>query len=159
MSNLKISRVVIASIVIIAGFIILYNIFTPANLIILLNGLFVGSLVSIAIAYHELVWMAIRGDGIYDRIRQMTLGFAVQWLVIIIGASTSIYIRMADLPTTTFTMVALSRYLAIVAAILQVTAPDFGLGLFHGRDRKVLTASVITGLIVSFAVIVAQGGA
>jgi hypothetical protein len=40
--------------------------------------------------------------------------------------------------------------------MLQVTAPDFGLGLFHGRDRRVLWASVTIGLLVAIVTITLQ---
>lgn len=143
----------------VALFFVLKWTFSPADLIILLNSLFVGSMVSIAVAYHELVWQAIRGDGIYDRIRQMTLGFALCWLAIILGVITSIYVKIADIPNPPYTTVAMARYVAIIAAMLQVTAPDFGLGLFHGRDRKVMTASIGFGLITAFVLIMAQSDA
>ena len=157
MKYLPLSLVVLAGLGIIAGFIVLHSLFAPGDLIILLNGLLVGSMSAIAVAYHELIWYAIKGEGVYNRVRQMTLGFALMWIVFGIGLGTSIYIRVADLPATAYTSVAFARYLAIVAAILQVTAPDFGLGLFHGRDRKVLTASIGIGLVVAVVTILLQG--
>jgi hypothetical protein len=156
MKHLALSRVVLASFGLAALFFVLFYSLRPDNLIILLNSVFIGSMVSVVVAYHELIWQAIRGDGVYDRIRQMTLGFALTWVVIVIGASTSIYIRLADLPATAYTSVAIMRYLSIIAALLQVTAPDFGLGLFHGRDRKILTASLGFGLITAMVFIVLQ---
>lgn len=159
MRSLARNTVLLSALALTALFLFLLRIFDRGNLIILLNGLFVGSIVSVVIAYKELIWQAVVGVGIYDRIRQMTLSFFLQWCVIIIGALTSIYIRALDLPSPVFTSVALMRYLSVIAALLQVTAPDFGLGLFHGRDRKVLSVSLSVGFIVAIIFVLIQAPA
>lgn len=156
MKSLTPSNVLVAGLGLASLFLFLIYAIPADHLIILLNSVFVGSMVSVAVAYHELIWQALAGDGIYDRIRQMTLGFALCWLVIVIGAATSIYIRLADLPAATYTSVAAMRYISIIAALLQVTAPDFGLGLFHGRDRKVLISSLGLGLLTAAVLSVLQ---
>jgi hypothetical protein len=48
------------------------------------------------------------------------------------------------------------RYLCILAAILQITAPDFGLGLFHGRDRKTQWLGFVLGLTTAVGTIIFQ---
>jgi hypothetical protein len=141
-------------------FALLVFMFRPSELIMVLNGLFAGAMSAVVVAYGKLVWFAILGKRPYDDVRQMTLGFACGWAAICLGVAYSIYYRVTgDVQFPSSYLVALSRYLAIIAACLQVTAPDFGLGIFHGRDRKVLWAGGIIGTIVATIVIMLQGGA
>ena len=39
---------------------------------------------------------------------------------------------------------------------MQITAPDFGLGLFHGRDRRVLWTAASLGLITALVTVYIQ---
>lgn len=126
------------------------------TLIIVLNGVFVGSMVAIVVAYHQLILGAALGIGEYNRVRQMTIGFAVMWTVICLSAGGSIYARSRGAELTTPMLTAAIRYLAIIGAVLQITAPDFGLGLFHGRDRKTLWAGFILGLATAIAAMLFQ---
>jgi hypothetical protein len=129
----------------------------PAErLLVLLNGVLAGCMAAIIVAYGKLMWNALTGVHGYDRVRQMTLGFFLCWTCVATSLLASIYVRAADIPAPALLIVCVGRFLAITAAVLQVTAPDFGLGLFHGRDRKVLTASVIIGLLVAVAVVYGQ---
>lgn len=128
----------------------------PERLIIILNGLFVGSMVAIAVAYHKLILGAALGLGEYTRVRQMTMGFAITWIAICLSATSSIYARSEGAPLTAPALTAAVRYLCIIAAVLQITAPDFGLGLFHGRDRKVLWTGFGLGIIAALAAIMFQ---
>lgn len=125
--------------------------FDMATVIVLLNSLFIGAMAAIAWAYGPLVFGSILGRQPYDGIRQMTLGFFVCWLSIVVTVVASIYVRSMGYAVTTTLLAAVARYLAITAAILQITAPDFGLGLFHGRDRRVLLIGM--GLGVVFAIV------
>jgi hypothetical protein len=127
------------------------------RVIIVLNALFVGTSVAIAVSYWRLFINALAGHSPYDRVRQMTWGFFLCWLAIAFGTFGSIYTRLYELPTQTTVLLALSRFFAIGAAILQVTAPDFGQGLFHGRDRKLLAGSIVIGLAVAIILIYGQG--
>jgi hypothetical protein len=131
----------------------------PDRTIVMLNGLFAGSMVAIVVAYHRLIWFAMLGRGEYDRVRQMTLGFAVCWAAVCVGVANSVMLRASGGYVPTSELTAVARYLAIIAAILQVTAPDFGLGLFHGRDRRVLWTGGTLGLISAALVIALQEGA
>lgn len=119
------------------------------SLIILLNGVFFGCMAGVVIAFWQLFWRAVIGEDPYDRVRQMTLSWVIQWIVIVGGVGGSFYIRAADLQTTSLISTAIFRYLACIAAVLQVTAPDFGLGIFHGRDRKTLWTSMVVGLVIA----------
>lgn len=129
------------------------------KLIIVLNGLFIGTSVAIAIAYWRLFWDALIDGNPFNRARQMTWSFFAAYLAILFGALGSIYTRSYDLPTQSTLMLAIGRYLAIVAAVGQVTAPDFGLGLFYGLDRKVLVGAILFGLVVAVILIWMQGTA
>jgi len=125
------------------------------RLIIALNGLLVGTAVAIAVSYGLIFLDAIFSRP-YDRVRQMTLGVLVVWIAIGLAVGGSIYTKMADIPNQNTVMVAASRLAAIIAAILQVTAPDFGRGFLHGRDRKVLAGGMVVGLAVALFVIYGQ---
>lgn len=155
--NLALNRVLYIAALSAGMFVGLRSLFNPIQFVIFLNGIFAGSIVAIIVAYHRLIWFALLGVGEYNRVRQMTMGFAVCWLAVCVGASNSIYLRSvgADIASTGAT--AIARYLAIIAAILQVTAPDFGLGLFHGRDRRILWISLTLGLAAAVIVILFQG--
>lgn len=128
----------------------------PDQLIVILNGLFTGSIAAVLVAYGPLIWYAICGKQPYDRVWQMTLGFAILWAAVCVGVSNSIFIRTTGdaLPANDLTPIA--RYMAIIAACVQVTAPDFGLGIFHGRDRKVLWSAITMGLLVAAIIIIVQ---
>jgi hypothetical protein len=123
------------------------------GLIIVLNGVFAGSMVAICVAYHQLIIGAALGVGEYNRVRQMTIGFAVMWTVICLSAVGSIYARSKGAELTAPLLTALIRYLAIIGAVMQITAPDFGLGPFHGRDRKTLWTGFMLGLATAAATI------
>lgn len=150
-------RVVYTLLAIVLSFIVLYFSFSPSTLISLLNGLLAGAMASIGVTYHRLLWDAWVNPNDFGRVRQMSLTIAGQWVVIILGCTTSIYIRSADMPSTAFATVSFARYLAIWMAIFQVTAPDFGQGVFFGADRKFLGLGIISGLAVAVATILAQG--
>jgi hypothetical protein len=124
------------------------------TLIILLNGLFAGSMVAIVVAYHRLIIGAALGE--YTRVRQMTMGFAVVWIAVCLSSANSIIARSEGAALTAPAITAAVRYLCIIAAVLQITAPDFGLGLFHGRDRKILWTGFALGIATAVAAILFQ---
>lgn len=129
----------------------------PVNmLIILLNGVFAGACTALVVAFYPLVRDSILGQARFDRVRQMTAGFFLCWIAYILSTYTSVYMRAADLQVTSSYLTAASRYIAIIAAVLQATAPDFGLGLFHGRERKTLWTGMSLGAGVAIFVVLAQ---
>lgn len=130
-----------------------------ANLILLENSLFIGTSVTLAIAYWRLFLDAIVDPNPFNRARWMTWAFFIAYLALLCGASGSIQAMATDEPTTTTFTIAVGRYLAIVAGIGQVTAPDFGRGIFFGIDRKVLTGAILLGIVVSVVLIWVQGTA
>ena len=129
------------------------------NLILVENSLFIGTSVTLAIAYWRLFWDAVVDPNPFNRARWMTWAFFIAYLALLCGASGSIQTLATGEPTTTTPTIALGRYLAIIAGIGQATAPDFGLGIFHGTDRKVLGGAILFGVIVSTVLIWLQGTA
>lgn len=151
-----VNRVIVSILAAAALFFMLLVVMPLPQFIVILNGIFAGTMAAIVVAYWRLLWNAVLGIRPYDRVRQMTLGFALCWTAYVLGVMVSIYLRSAGAEINTSVLTAASRYVAIIAAMLQVSAPDFGLGLFHGRDRKVLTASVTVGLLVAVVIMLAQ---
>lgn len=150
------NRVIFTTVVAALGFFALATSLPLDFLIAFLNGVFMGCMAAIALAYWPLVTNAVLGVRPYDRVRQMTLGFALCWAAYIISVALSIYLRASDGIVSSSMITAFSRYVAIIAAVLQVTAPDFGLGIFHGRDRKVLYTGISVGLAVAAVIVFMQ---
>ena len=151
-----VNRVIISAAGLVALFLAMAYAIPVDFLIVLLNAVFIGSMAAISIAYWPLVKNAVLGVRPYDRVRQMTIGFALCWVAYIMSVSVSVYFRSADITVQSSLFTAAGRYVAVVAAVMQVTAPDFGLGLFHGRDRKVLYTGIGVGLFIALAIIVMQ---
>lgn len=150
------NKLVLGIILSCALFLTLYAALPPRHMLILMNGLFVGAMVGVAVTFGQLLWSAIMGHRPYDRVRQMTLGMATHWLATSLLIGSSIMLVATDAgQQTTFAGLA-GRYLAVVAATLKVTAPDYGLGIFYGRDRKLLIAGLILGGLAAACVIVFQ---
>jgi hypothetical protein len=126
------------------------------SLIILLNGVFAGAMAAIVVSFGALLLSAVRGDAPYDRVRQFAVSVFLQWAIINGGVWLSIFYRSVDIPVNLTSFTPFLRYLAIIAAAMQVTAPDFGLGIFHGRDRRVLWTGLLVGSAVALAVIFLQ---
>lgn len=127
------------------------------TLIAAFNGVFFGCMAAVLVAFGPLLWNTLRGGGPYDRVRQMTLGWFLCWVAYVISSYTSVYSRSIGYPPPMpSTLTLISRYVAVLAAILQVTAPDFGLGIFHGRDRKTLWTGFSIGLVVALFLFYAQ---
>lgn len=151
------NRVVLAVAATLVFFVTIIAVFPIQPVVMVLNGVFAGCAVAIIVTYWKLVWNAILGIHPYDRVRQMTLGFAICWTAYGIGVLTAIYLQSTGLDIRATYAVTFSRLLAIIAAVLQVTAPDFGLGLFHGRERKTLWTAVILGAIAAIIAVTMQG--
>ncbi len=119
----------------------------PGTLIITLNSLFVGTMISITVSYGGVLFPAMFGVKPYDDVRQMAIGIMLSWSAYGMVVISSVYVRAADLPTTSLLWSALGRWIAINSAIIQITAPDFGQGFFYGRDRKLLWGGLLAGSI------------
>lgn len=151
-----INRVILGAIIALAVFVALVHWVPLDTLIMFLNGAFFGTAAAILVAYGRLLWNAILGVRPYDRVRQMTLGFFLCWVAYGLGVAISFYYRSTGTDINSSMLTAASRYVAVIAAVLQVTAPDFGLGIFHGRDRRVLYTGLAAGLITAFVTVLFQ---
>jgi hypothetical protein len=138
------------------GFAALLVVFPILDLIIVLNSLYAGSLFGIIVAYWRLIIATVAGSPPFDRARQYALGVFILWAAYSGTVLISIYVHASGIATPTYLMIIASRYAAILAAWLQVTAPDFGEGFFAGRDRKVLWIAVALSIAASMVLIIAQ---
>ncbi len=129
------------------------------NLIIVLNGMFAGALVAFVFAFWKLIMNALNRYSPYTAKRQLMWGIVLMWLAYVISVASSIELRASgvdgDLLNSSY-LVAISRASAIMAIFFQVTAPDFGLPMFYGRDRKVLWSGLFIGFAISTFMVYAQ---
>lgn len=128
----------------------------PGNLIILLNGLFVGSLVSLLIVFRTLTWNTFRGRVRYSDVSVFTLGLLVTLVGIVLGVAASIQNQVTDNSGSIYSLAAMGRYAVVSGFLTMAYSPDVGLGFFEGIDRKAIWLSVFSGLAVASAVIYAQ---
>lgn len=156
MQSAEINRVVVSVMVLTLLFFIVLNIVPSAPLIMFLNGIFFGAMVAVAFTYSQLIMSAVLGRRPYDRVRQMALGFACAWVALSISIAHSIIFYASGGTAVSTTMAALTRYLAIIAAVLQVTAPDFGFGLFHGAERRMLWMGIACGSALAVTIFILQ---
>lgn len=151
------SNPVLYAIILFLFFMIVQTLFDLDNLIAGFNGVFIGTMLSVTVAYGPLFWKAMVGDqSVHPDARQLAIGYFMAWAAYGMVVVASAYIRMADLSPTPLLLTAISRYIAIAAAITQITAADYGKGLFYGRDRKVLWYAGGVGLVAAVAVTIAQ---
>jgi hypothetical protein len=139
------------------GFTALVLVFNLNPLIIMLNGLFGGSIAGLMVAYGPLIYAMFRGREPATRAQELAFGFFALWVAYVLAVYVSVWTRSIGEPTANPSYIsALSRYIAVYAAVRQVTAPDYGLGLMYGRDRKLLWVSLLVGLVVAVALWVIQ---
>lgn len=139
------------------GFAVLALVFNLNSLIVMLNGLFGGSIACLLVAFGPLIYSMVRGVEPATRAQELAFGFFALWVAYVLAVYVSVWTRSIGEPTTNPSYIsALSRYIAVYAAVRQVTAPDYGLGLLHGRDRKLLWISLLVGVVVALALWVIQ---
>lgn len=121
----------------------------PDTLIMTLNALFVGTMVSISVTYGMILVPAIFGIRPYDDVRVLAIGIFGGWLAYGMVVMSSVYVRSADLPTTTLLWNAVGRWIAINSAVVQIIAPDFNQdrSFLFGRDRKLLVLGLCSGVV------------
>lgn len=136
-----------------AIFWVLMNGLAPDTLIMTLNALFVGTMISISVAYGSILVPAMIGIRPYDDVRVLAVGIFGGWLAYGLVVLSSIYIRSADLPTSTLVLTSVGRWIAINSAIIQIVAPDFNQdrSFMYGRDRKLLIFGIALGLAFAVA--------
>lgn len=155
--SLVFNRVLWAAAGLVAVFVAMDAFIDPNLLMSVLNGLFAGLIVGVLAAYYRLIWEAIRGDGEYDRIRGYSLGLFLPWVALFMLISVSIYSRSTEYYSgSNYMAAALGRYIAIIAAVMQVNALDFGYAFLHGRDKMVVRASIVLGIAVAVTTVAFQ---
>jgi hypothetical protein len=154
--NIALNRVIQIGVALTLFFIVLLQFVALPNLIVVLNGVFIGSMAAIIVAYSRLLINAALGTYPFNRVRQMTLGFFLCWVAYNVDVLTSIYFLSCGIDVKTSVLTAAGRYAAIIAAVLQVTAPDFGLGFFQSRERKTLWTGAVLGFVIAIIAIIAQ---
>jgi hypothetical protein len=120
----------------------------PNTLIILLNSLFVGTMISISVAYGSILIPAIFGIRPYDDVRVLAIGIFGGWFAYGLVVISSIYVNAADLPRSVLAITSIGRWIAINSAVIQIVAPDFNQekSFFYGRDRKLLILGLFLGV-------------
>lgn len=131
-------------------------IFHIDNLIIILNGLFVGTFVAAITTFAQLFRDSFVGMKDYTRVKQFALALFLFIGAYALSAYTSVQFRAFGEPVTASYLTAFHRYMAISALILMVTAPTFGMGYLYGKDRRLLWVAVGLGLAVALFVAYAQ---
>lgn len=154
--KLLISKVLYAGLAIAALYVGLHATLGLTRFVILMNGAFIGACIAFIIAFYDLFEDAILTRGEYDRVRQMALSMLIIWLALAFGTASSIYGIMTGGYVQLSEFAAISRYLAIVGGVAQITSPDVGQSLFFGRDRKLLLFAIITGIVASIILIAIQ---
>lgn len=141
-----------------AMFYVLVNGLEPDTLIMTLNALFVGTMISISVTYGSILVPAIFGIRPYDDVRVLAIGIFGGWLAYGIVVLSSVYVRAVDLPTTSLLISAFGRWVAINSAIIQIVAPDFNQdrSFMFGRDRKLLILGLCAGVVVALVTYMIQ---
>lgn len=137
-------------------FLALRSFMRPEDMIVILNGLFFGSVVALAVIMRKLGWNAFMGRLKYGDATVFTLGLCLVLAAVVMGVSSSVWLRATGVNVPSLTLTAFARYTVSVGFIVISYAPDFGLGLFDSRDRRLVLISVGVGIAVAASVILAQ---
>lgn len=143
----------------------------PARMIELLNGAYIGVVVTVVLVYWRTGVAAILGVGRYGRVQRFALGCALQWLAFTMLRGLSAFMLSFDNMgwIRESHLVAIPVLMAVVAGVMQVTAPGMGPDpedldqspsqFVHGRDGPMLLLAVTLGLIVACIVIAFESAA
>lgn len=154
--GLMASRVIVAGIAAAAIYVALRYTLGLDNFIVILNGAFIGAGITYIVAFSDILRDAVFGHGPYDRVRQMALGMLIVWAAVAVAIVGSIWGRATGIVIQSSELTPIARYLSILGGMVQITAPDYGLGVLYGRDRKLLLLSFAAGIVVAIALIMAQ---
>lgn len=155
-TNLTINRAFATLFSVVIGFVLLFFTVPPHALIVALNGVFVGVMFSLSIAFFPLIRDILSGRDVYDRAQHMAFGIFTLIIAINVLVLNSVYFRSMGLDLPPSPVTALGRYLSICGMVMVVTAPDYNQPLFYGRDRRLLWASLIIGLITAVTIVTIQ---
>ena len=130
------------------------------HLMILLNGVFIGTLFAFAVALWPLTKNVMLGKVDGQDVGWFTVGLLALVLSAAFGAFASTMLRVGDgvVLSAVSTLSPATRYAAIVGLLTIVYAPDAGRDFLHGRDRKIIAVSVLTGMLAAVVSIYAQIG-
>lgn len=139
-------------------FMLIYHLSDKSRLMSVMNALLAGSIVTVAISFSRYIYYAISSADPWSRARQFGISTGVVWasIVCLLLASIQRHGTSTYNPNATYFTDILSRYLAIIAATMQVFAPDFGKNLFYGTERKLFIIGSLAGAVVAIILIVLQ---
>lgn len=128
-----------------------------ALLVQILNGIFVGLVVAVTIVFFPLVWRAITQRA-FDDVAQLTIGICLTWASLVISRSTNIFGQVTNTGggLANSAPVAFATYLAILGAVLHITAP----GMVESKlvyNRGILAFALAVGVVLSCLTILVQG--
>jgi len=126
--------------------------------LIILNSLMFGTFMSVAITYGYFFGYTIFVKSEWSREKQFIISTGLLWMFIMLTGIYSYTHRTVtpDVEIPADWMLLLTRYIAIVAAVMQVFAPDMGESLYYGVHRKVMLAGIVVGgLVAAYTMLVA----
>lgn len=126
------------------------------QLVIVLNGVFLGLTISLTVALLPLLWRAVRSM-VFDDVSRMTLTIVLTWIALIILRGNNVWGRHYGFENATGANFAIptSIYLAICGAILQLTIPGF-VDLKSRAGRRIAMFNTALGLLVAAGAIAIQ---
>jgi hypothetical protein len=125
----------------------------PGDMLVLLNGMFVGAFASMLIVFRTLTLNTFLGRIDYPDVRVFTLGLLITLAGIVMGVLASIYNQATDAIGSVYTLAVMGRYAIVAGFLTMAYSPDTGLGFFEGTDRKAVAFSVLVGLAVAAFVV------
>lgn len=123
-----------------------------------MNAFLFGNLISLAVLYGKYIWYVISSPSEWSPARSFALSTALLWIAMGVVVSGSIYRHSMpgyNINSTNF-LDLFARYVAIIAATMQIFSPSQGLALFATTERKLLIWGSIAGLAVALAATVMQ---
>lgn len=139
-------------------FSIIYHVTDKARLIVVMNAFVFGAIISLVITYAQYIYYAIASDDQWNRARQFGISTAILWASVLVVVAASVIRHSGsayDISSTNF-LDYLFRYLVIIAATMQVFAPDYGERLFYSKERQSLILGSVAGICVAIFLIVMQ---
>lgn len=141
-----------------AVYVVAALIFSADTLVEIMNGLYLGVLVSVVAVYWRTGWDALKGEGEYGRVQHFAIGCTLLWISFTIIRSVSIltiaWPEWGWLRSSHF--ISIAQVLAVLAGFMQVTAPDFKSGYARGRDHDTLIGAMLLSVIVSVGAYIFQ---
>lgn len=159
MKRLTRRTLLMASLVALSVYLVLAAALPTRILVAVMNGLFLGMVVSVSVVFAPLIKRAVLLRD-FDRVAQLTIGIFLSWTSLIISRSVNTYGKIFDKPgeAAGSGMVAVAAYLAILGGILHVTAP----GMVDDKlkyNKGLLALAAMVGAVAAAVAIWLQSGA